>query len=212
MCYTCTNCEESSKLFAVKVEVESTSSSPGAYCTKLYQEPSFGQPIPKRLFRVIGEDNRDHFLQARRVIARGLGIGSYAYYRRIVENTKFELVTAVLDVAKATNAPTEQIELIEKAQKETQFSKALDTLKDATAIPPVLLIDGHNPLALLHDLLSEGIHQLTDAECLERAKESEIILCEIAERMQIALTERKTVKSAITSIMNRRNQQSDSTS
>jgi aminoglycoside/choline kinase family phosphotransferase len=71
-------------------------------------------------------------------------------------------------------------------------------------IPAVLLIDGHNPLILLHDLLSEGIHQLSDDECLERAQQAEIILCEIADRMQTALTERKNVKAAITSIMTRK--------
>jgi hypothetical protein len=34
-----------------------------------------------------------------------------------------------------------------------------------------LLIDGHNPLLLLHDLLSEGVHQFSDSECLERAQD-----------------------------------------
>lgn len=77
-------------------------------------------------------------------------------------------------------------------------------LRDVNAIPAVLLIDGHNPLALLHDLLSEGIHQLSDAECLQRSKEAEVVLCEIADRMQTAMTERKAVRAAITSIMNRR--------
>jgi len=77
-------------------------------------------------------------------------------------------------------------------------------LRNVDAIPAVLLIDGHNPLTLLHDLLSEGIHELDDDECLERAQEAEVILCEIADRMQIALTERKAVKAAITSILNRK--------
>jgi hypothetical protein len=78
------------------------------------------------------------------------------------------------------------------------------SLSDVDAIPAVLLIDGHNPLTLLHDLLSEGIHELDDDECLERAQEAEVILCEIADRMQIALTERKTVKAAISSILDRK--------
>lgn len=203
VCYICTNCRTSAKVFALKFEEGPELSA--AYCTKIYQDPPFGQPIPKRLFRVIGESNREHFLQARRAIARGLGIGAYAYYRRIIENNKFDLISAVLEVAKVTNAPPDQISLLERAHRETQFSKALDMLQDVTAIPPVLLIEGHNPIALLHDLLSEGIHQLTDTECLDRAKEAEIILSEIAERMQIALTERKAVKSAISSIMNRKN-------
>ncbi|MCB1228006.1 MAG: hypothetical protein KDK99_19530 [Verrucomicrobiales bacterium] len=207
--YLCTNCRIETKLFGVKVEVEIPSRSTSAYCTKIYQEPSFGSPIPKRLFALIGQDNREHFLQARRAIARSLGIGAYAYYRRIVENTKFDLISAILEVAKVTNAPTEQIELLEAAKQENQFSKAMDMLKGENTIPPVLLIDGHNPLALLHDLLSEGIHQLGDAECLERAKEAEVILSEIAERMQIALTERKAVKAAISSIMNRKGKDKD---
>jgi hypothetical protein len=206
--FRCTNCQEKTKLFTLKVELGRGAGTTvtSAYCTKVYQDPPFGAPIPKRLFALIGEDNREHFLNARRAIARSLGIGAYAYYRRIVENTKFDLVSSILEVAKATNAPTEQIELLEAAKKESQFSKAMDILKAQSAIPSVLLIDGHNPLALLHDLLSQGIHQLADSECLERAKEAEIILSEIAERMQIALTERKAVKSVIASIMSRKKQ------
>ena len=142
-------------------------------------------------------------MQARRAIARGLGIGAYAYYRRIIENTKFELVDSVLGVARATKAPSEQIKLLEKAQSERQFSKAMEMLGDVDAIPAVLLINGHNPLTLLHDLLSEGIHKLDDKECLARAQEAEVILCEIANLMQTALTERKAVTDALTSILNR---------
>ena len=201
--YRCANCTTSIKVFALKAQRKAQHVVPGI-CTKIYQEPPFGNPIPKRLFHIVGEANREYFLQARRAIARGLGIGAYAYYRRIVENTKFDLVGSVLEIARATNAADAQIALLQKAQSETRFSKAIEMLRDVSAIPAVLLIDGHNPLAFLHDLLSEGIHQLDDLECLARAQESEVILCEIADRMQVALTERKAVKAAITSIVNRK--------
>jgi hypothetical protein len=199
--YKCTNCETNLKIFGIRAE--GSTRSPG-FCTKIYQEPPFGEPIPKRLFEVIGESNREFFLQARRAIARGLGIGAYGYYRRIVENTKFDLIGSILKVARAVNSSSQQIELLQKAESERQFSKAIELLRDAAAIPPVLLIDGHNPLLLLHDLLSEGIHELDDTECLLRAREAEVILCEIADRMQMALTERKNVKEALASIMNRK--------
>jgi len=202
LAYKCTNCTTTEKVFGLKAERKGKKYT--GTCTKIYQEPPFGQPIPKRLFHIIGEENREYFLQARRAIARGLGIGAYGYYRRIVENTKFDLVGSVLEIARATSASSAQIELLKRAQTETQFSKAIGMLRDVSAIPAVLLIDGHNPLALLHDLLSEGIHQLSDGECLERAQEAEVILCEIADRMQIALTERKTVKAAVTSILKRK--------
>ena len=53
-------------------------------------------------------------------------------------------------------------------------------------------------------MLSEGIHQLDDAECLARAQEAEVILCEVADRIQIALTDRREVKAALSSIMGRK--------
>ena len=77
-------------------------------------------------------------------------------------------------------------------------------LRDVGTIPPVLLINGHNPITLLHDLLSDGIHELDDAECLERAQEAEVILCELADKMQVALTDRKAVTDALSSILNRK--------
>jgi hypothetical protein len=58
-------------------------------------------------------------------------------------------------------------------------------------------------LTLLHDLLSVGIHELTDAECLERAKDAEVILSEIAHRIQAALAEKTAVKDAISRTLNR---------
>ena len=38
------------------------------------------------------------------------------------------------------------------------------------ALPPHLKPDGLNPLGKLYQALSEGIHSLSDTECLERAK------------------------------------------
>jgi len=207
--YVCSDCKTHVKIFTLKVQREGVKQYSGV-CTKIYQDPPFGAPIPKRLFYVVGEANRESFLQARRAIARGLGIGAYAYYRRIVENKKFDLIRSILEIAQATNASEKQIELLKRAQSETQFTKAIENLRDVSAIPSVLLIDGHNPLLLLHDLLSEGIHQLSDQECLERAQEAEIILSEIAERMQIALTERKQVKAAVSSILNRKSRGANS--
>ena len=161
--YKCVDCLERSHRFAVAGILKRAKPDMGV---KIFQDPLFGHAIPKRLFQVIGEENRAFFLQARRAIGRGLGIGAYAYYRRIVENTKFELIDSILKVARGTNAASTQIELLERAQSERQFSKAIDLLRDVSAIPPILLINGQNPLTLIHDLLSEGIHGLTDQECL----------------------------------------------
>jgi len=51
--YGCVNCTESAKVFGLMAQREGEEYS--GVCTKIYQEPLFGFPIPKRLFHVIGE-------------------------------------------------------------------------------------------------------------------------------------------------------------
>ncbi|WP_438482709.1 hypothetical protein [Oleiharenicola lentus] len=201
--YTCVDCVgQSAKSFGVSMDKRLGVGR--AECHKVFQSPSFGSPIPRGIYKLIGEENRDMFLQARRSIARGLGVGAYAYYRRIVESNKLTLVNSVLDVAVKTGAPVQQVYALKAAAEERQFSKALEILKSVDAIPAVLLIGGHNPLGLLHDELSEGIHTMSDAECLQRAQHAETILGELARLMNEALTERNEVKSALAAVMNRK--------
>ncbi|HVT30235.1 MAG TPA: hypothetical protein VHE81_19645 [Lacipirellulaceae bacterium] len=196
--YVCANCGKQAYVFGLRQE-RSPVEFVGIF-SKIYQEPGYGEPIPKRLFGAIDESNREHFLNARRAIARGLGIGAFAYYRRIVENQKLNLIGAVLKVAEATNAPAAQIEKLKVAAAERQFSKAIEMVKEENAIPASLLIDGHNPLSLLHDHLSGGIHEMTDEECLGRARHAEAILCELAVRIEAAVSERQAVKAAIAAV------------
>jgi hypothetical protein len=202
--YDCTNCLECHQIFGLKSRWDIKRVATSGTCTKIYQEPQFGSPTPKRFYEVIGEDNRNHFLQARRAIARGLGIGAYAYYRRIVESAKFDLIGSLIKVAEATNAVPAQIELLKRAQSERQFSKAIDLLREVSAIPPSLLISGHNPLLLLHDSLSKGIHELDDSECLERVREAETLLFHIATEVQMVLADQSAVKAALTNILRRK--------
>ena len=69
----------------------------------------------------------------------------------MVENSKFDLVDSILKVARETNAEPTQIKVLEQAQSERQFSKAIEVLRDVSAIPAVLLINGQNPLTLIFD-------------------------------------------------------------
>lgn len=198
--FNCVNCQELSHHFIfslerMKYEIFS------ATLEKVYQSPLFGNPIPKRLYEVIGEENRQHFLNARRCIARGLGIGAFTYYRRIIENHKFALVSAVLKAAKNLEAAQPMIAKLEAAIRETQFSKAIDMLKEVDAIPEMLLIKGHNPLLLLHNTLSVGIHANDDAECLERAQTAETLLFEMSDRIQMALDEKRGLHEALSKIL-----------
>jgi len=151
--------------------------------------------------KLVGVD-RELFLQGRRAELRGLGIGAFAYYRRVVEEQKGRIIEEIGKVALKIKPSRETEELFEKAKAETQFSSAVDLIR--SAIPESLLIDGHNPLTLLHSALSEGLHAQTDNECLELATSIRVVLTELAERISTALKEEATLKNAVSRLLNRK--------
>jgi len=158
--YVCRNCSKKHKTFLLLV-LKSTNR-----VQKLGEFPPFGPPVPARVITLVGSD-RELFLKGRRAELRGLGIGAFAYYRRVVEDKKGAIIEEIGKVAKRLGASPETLALFAEAQAETQFSKAIDKIK--AAIPQSLLINGHNPLNLLHSALSENLHNGTDEKCLELA-------------------------------------------
>ncbi|MBN1806236.1 MAG: hypothetical protein JW837_13390 [Sedimentisphaerales bacterium] len=194
--YCCRHCLKGEKWFSLLAFKNKDKRSGGAL--KLGEWPIFGDPIPSKVFSLIGDD-RDLFLKGKRAEDQGLGIGAFAYYRRVVENQWQRLLGEIIKVSTHLKKPAEKIEILEKAQKENQFNKAVTSIKDA--IPESLLIDGHhNPLTLLHDTLSKGVHELSDDECLDRAKSIRLILFELSERLGNAMKEHSELKKALTKL------------
>ena len=70
----------------------------------------------------------------------------------------------IIKVSELLNAEPELLQELVLAKKETQFSKAVENVKHG--MPQALLINGHNPLTLLHSALSEGLHAQTDEQCM----------------------------------------------
>jgi hypothetical protein len=197
--YVCKNCGMTQKTFSLAVATDGKQTS--GRVQKLGELPPFGPPTPPRVMKLVGED-RELFLKGRRAELRGLGIGAFAYYRRVVEEQKGRIIEEVGKVAAKINPSRETAELFARARAETQFSTAIDMIK--SAIPETLQIDGHNPLTLLHSALSEGLHAQTDEQCLELATSIRVVLTELAERISTALKEEATLKSAVSRLLNRK--------
>jgi hypothetical protein len=114
-------------------------------------------------------------------VERFPGIAAFVYYSRAVENHKNQILDEIIGFAQKVGAPPEMIKTLGGAKKEKHFKKALQSVKDA--VPPALLINGHNPLLLLHSALSGDVHQQTDESCLELAHDVRVVLVELAERL-----------------------------
>lgn len=193
--YICRHCRSTQKTFFVRVKFTSISM---GEAIKIGEWPSFGSRIPSRVITLIGPD-RDLFLKGKRAEDQGLGIAAFAYYRRIVENQKNRIIDEILRVALHINARDDLIKKLEKAKDETQFKKAIETIKDG--VPEVLKIKGHNPLTLLHTPLSQGLHELSDEQCLELARSIRIILTDLAEKIEQAMKNQAEINKAVSRLL-----------
>lgn len=196
--YRCSNCQKTEKTYSLAVKLDEEEQ-PTGELYKFGELPTYGPPTPPKLVKLIGPD-RDTFLKGRRCENQGLGIGAFIYYRRVVENQKDRILNEIIKVSEKLSAPSNKIETLKRAVEETQFSKALDMAKDV--IPESLLINGHSPILLLHSALSEGVHALSDEECLELASSVRIVLGELSERLSQALKDEAELSKALSTLMN----------
>lgn len=196
--YKCSNCQTDQKTYSIAARIDENEK-PTGELYKFGELPTFGPPTPARLVKLVGPD-RESFLKGRRCENQGLGIGAFIYYRRVVENQKNRILEEIIKVSEKLGAPKVKIETLKAAVSETQFSKALDMAKDV--IPESLLINGHSPILLLHSALSEGVHALSDEDCLELASSIRIVLGELSERLSQALKDEAELTKALSTLMN----------
>lgn len=195
--YICSNCQKTEKIFSISVKKEEKLS-PFGEGYKFGELPTYGPPTPPRLITLIGPD-RELFLKGRQCENQGLGVGAFVYYRRVVENQKNRILKEIIKVSEKVGAPSEVITTLQNAVQEPQFSKALASVRDA--IPQALLINGQNPLTLLHRALSDGLHDRTDEQCLGIAHAVRVVLAELSERLGQILKDEQELTSAVSRLM-----------
>ena len=186
--YKCSNCEKQTKIYSLLILPKE------GIIYKLGEYPTFGPPTPTKLINLLGAE-RETFLKGRRCENQGLGIAAFAYYRRVVENQKNKIIEEIIKVSKKINVPNEQLNKLNLALSETQFTNAINTAKDS--LPESLFISGQNPLLLLYRALSEGVHNLPDEKCLELAQYIRVVLGALADRLSQILKDNQELESAI---------------
>ena len=197
--YVCRNCGRRLARFAIAFTVLTSPAKDvkgTASALKVGQMPTFGPQSPAQLISLVGPD-RELFLQGRRAENRGMGLGAFAYYRRVVENQSSRIIGRIARVVKALGSTPEIDAVFVAAMNESQFSRSIELVKDF--IPQALLIKGENPLLLLHTALSKGLHnpEMTDSHCLEVAQSIRTVLTELSERATNALKDDAEIQNAI---------------
>lgn len=196
--YKCKNCGITERIYAVSTVAQATPKSILIY--KHGEYPCRQPSTPARLIKLVGPD-RDIFIKGRRCELQGLGIAAFVYYRRVVESQRNRMIDEIIRVCQKIGTDQQTIELFTRAKDETQFTKSIEMIKDA--VPNELLVENHNPFTLLHSALSEGLHNMTDEECLLIATDIRNILQVFAEKLGNALAEHDELKKSIGRLIER---------
>lgn len=192
--YRCRNCKSEGKDFALSIDTHRQA------LLKLGEDPAFGQKIPRRVLNLFGED-KDVLLKGKQCENHGLGVGAFSYYRRLVEKQRNTLFDLIITVAEANAADAETLATLKMARAERQFDKSFDIVGES--VPQSIKVDGQNPLTILYAALSEGIHGLTDEECLKRAQAARTVLELVVTKVDTALAEREEIRKALGQLTHR---------
>ena len=165
---------------------------------KLGEWPPFGPKVSARVISILGE-NKDLFLMGRRAEIHGLGIGALAYYRKVVERQKNQIIDEIIRVVRRTGSSETLIVKLKSAKMEKGFTDAVELISDA--LPQALLIGGYNPLALMDQAISKGIYVQNDADALKLATALRRILSELAERVVRAREDKTDMDEAVNFIL-----------
>jgi hypothetical protein len=199
--YKCKNCEKQWRTYALRV-IPNKEPSSGSLL-KYGEWPPFGMIVDPKVAELLG-DEVELFRKGLNSEAKSLGIGAFAYYRRVLERQRAGIFDRVILAAEKLEASPETVAELRKAKADRQFTKGLDAIKPG--VLQGIYINGHNPLTLLYDEVSDGLHAQSDAEILENAQTIRLLLVDLASRLEIALSEDNAVTEAVNKLLKRQAQ------
>jgi len=133
---------------------------------KVGQYPELEERVPEALEQALDGVDLKLYRNALRMRNFNLGVAAVAYMRRIIENRMTDMLEILHESARAHNAPAELLERHQAMKNEKRFSEKIDYAGEL--LPSSLRPSGKpNPMAILHELASEGLHAKSDEECVD---------------------------------------------
>ena len=163
---------------------------------KVGQRPPQSIEIPKDVATALDSAEDSELLKKAKIaMGQGFGIGACAYLRRVLEHQVDPILRLVLEARENEGAPDEDLA---RMRKTVEGKVGDDKMKLAYQhAPRSLVVDGINPLKLLHDFLSEGIHALPEGEAAQQAERIHTALVFTVRALGRAAAERKAFAASM---------------
>ena len=115
--YRCSDCQLERKHYSLLIDRKEP---PSGMVTKFGELPPYGPPVPNRLLRLFSGDSH-LFLKGRSCENQALGVGAFAYYRRVVESHKNQLFDEIIKVCKLTGGSQDFIAQLDEFERILRF-------------------------------------------------------------------------------------------
>jgi len=163
------------------------------FISKIGQFPPFKIQASNEMNDFLDEEDLEYYERALMNLSTNYGIGAFAYFRRITEN---QIKNICLRLSELDIVGSSEIRnAIKRYNSNHQMSNLIAEVYKY--LPETLKQLGDNPLQLIYDQLSGGIHEYSDKECFEKASSIDTILKYIVRNLNEEKYNRKDVSNAI---------------
>jgi hypothetical protein len=133
---------------------------------KIGQYPELEERVPDTLKNALDGDDLKLYKNALRMRNFNLGVAAVSYMRRVIENRMNDMLEILHETAISHNAPAELIARHQEMKAEKRFSAKVEYA--GALLPASLRPSGKpNPMAVLYELASDGLHAKSDEECVD---------------------------------------------
>lgn len=165
---------------------------------KIGQFPPFEISPESAVDKYLLDEDKENYKKALANLSISYGIGAFAYFRRIIEN---EIKRIIDDISTLDFEGADRIkEALIAFETDHQMANLINVINKF--LPKSLTELGDNPIRLLYEQLSTGIHKLSDEECFEKAQMIDTILTYVIKKVNEEKYQISNVKQAMKKLRN----------
>lgn len=160
---------------------------------KIGQFPAFERIPESEVLNYLSDEDKENYKKALSNLSMSYGIGAFSYFRRIIEN---EIKNLVKDISELDYEGSEKVKsayIVYESNR--QMSNLIDIINPY--LPKSLKEDGDNPIKILYQQTSGGLHEFSEAECLEKARHVDQLLRYVIKHVSSLKFEYKAAREAM---------------
>ncbi|MFN3998422.1 hypothetical protein [Algoriphagus sp.] len=171
------------------------------FLTKIGVNPESKVNIDKSIQKYFDRETNNWYFKGVKLYQLGFGIGSLAYFRRIVEK---ELLHILENISNLNSSDPKLKKLISDYEKTSKISVLYNS--SFHLLPRSLQILGENPFEILYRLTSEGLHSISEQESMSKVFNIHKLLDFVVKKINEENSELQEIRKILNELNNKKPQ------